>query len=195
MGRHGARWEGVLGSFLEVEVEAPWGRGPKVLAAALEEVRRLEGVFSRHRESELTHLVRQGGGRPGPELMEVLRLALSLQEATGGAFHPAPRHGGEALRFQGEEVAILAPLDLDGLAKGLHRRQGGGGRPKGGGPGRLGEPGRDLARQGPGEAESWWKTPWVPITPPPPSASASAKGGWPPAGCATRGPTSWTPAP
>ena len=167
MGRHGARWEGVLGSFLEVEVEAPWGRGPKALAAALEEVRRLEGVFSRHRESELTRLVRQGGGRPGPELMEVLRLALSLQEATGGAFHPAPRHGGEALRFQGEEVAILAPLDLDGLAKGYIADKAVAAALRAGARAALVNLGGDLARQGPGEAEVLVEDPLGPDNAPP----------------------------
>nr|WP_250647525.1 hypothetical protein [Thermus thermophilus] len=57
-------------------------------------MRRLEAVFSRHRESELTRLVRQGGGRPGPEMREVLAAALALKEATGGAFHRRPPTAG-----------------------------------------------------------------------------------------------------
>ena len=106
MGRYGARWEGVLGSFLEVQLLAPPWRARRAFGAVLREVRRLEAVFSRHRESELTRLVRQGGGRPSPEMREVLAAALALKEATGGAFHPAPAHGGEAFRFVGEEVEV-----------------------------------------------------------------------------------------
>jgi ApbE family. len=72
MGRYGARWEGVLGSFLEVWLQAPPWRAKRALEAVVAEVARLEGVFSRRRESELTRLVRQGGGRPSPEMREVL---------------------------------------------------------------------------------------------------------------------------
>lgn len=153
MGRYGARWEGVLGSFLEVQLLAPpwWAR--RAFGAALREVERLEGVFSRRRESELTRLVRQGGGRPSPEMREVLAAALTLQEATGGAFHPAPAHGGEAFRFMGEEVEVLAPLDLDGLAKGYIADKAAEAALRAGARAALVNLGGDLARRGPGKAE------------------------------------------
>ncbi|GAA5334212.1 MULTISPECIES: FAD:protein FMN transferase [Thermus] len=167
MGRYGARWEGVLGSFLEVQVEAPWPLQNQVLRASLAEVRRLEGVFSRHQESELVRLVRQGGGRPSPEMREVLLLALSLQEATGGAFHPAPRHGGEALRFLGEEVEVLAPLDLDGLAKGYIADKAAEAALKAGARAALVNLGGDLARKGPGLAQVLVEDPLGPDNAPP----------------------------
>jgi thiamine biosynthesis lipoprotein len=153
MGRYGARWEGVLGSFLEVQLLAPPWRAQKAFQAALVEVERLEGILSRHRESELTRLVRQGGGRPSPEMREVLLAAKRLQEATGGAFHPAPAHGGEAFRFLGEEVEVLAPLDLDGLAKGYIADKAAGAALKAGARAALVNLGGDLARRGPGRAE------------------------------------------
>ncbi|MEZ0322225.1 MAG: FAD:protein FMN transferase [Thermus sp.] len=153
MGRYGARWEGILGSFLEVQVLAPPWRVRRVFPAVVQEVVRLEGLLSRHRDSELTRLVRQGGGRPSPEVREVLAWALRLQEATGGAFHPAPRHGGEALRLHGEEVEVLVPLDLDGLAKGYIADRAAQAAIQAGARAVLVNLGGDLARRGPGQAE------------------------------------------
>lgn len=167
MGRYGARWEGVLGSFLEVQLLAPPWRARRAFGAVLQEVRRLEAVFSRHRESELTRLVRQGGGRPGPEMREVLAAALALKEATGGAFHPAPAHGGEAFRFVGEEVEVLAPLDLDGLAKGYIADKGAEAALRAGARAALVNLGGDLARKGPGRAEVLVEAPFGPDNAPP----------------------------
>lgn len=167
MGRYGARWEGVLGSFLEVQLLAPPWRAGQAFRAILAEVSRLEAVYSRHRESELTRLVRQGGGRPSPEMREVLLLALRLQEATGGAFHPAPRHGGEALRFWGEEVEVLAPLDLDGLAKGYIADRAAEAALRAGARAALVNLGGDLARRGPGRAEVAVEDPLGPDNTPP----------------------------
>ncbi|GGM98990.1 hypothetical protein GCM10007092_11030 [Thermus composti] len=111
-----------MGSFLEVQVEAPFLHRERVFRAVLEEVARLEGVFSRHRESELTRLLGQGGGRPSPEMREVLTLALKLQEATGGAFHPDPRHGRDTpgiwKLFLDLSAAFLALVSLTGLLLG-----------------------------------------------------------------------------
>ncbi|APD09422.1 MULTISPECIES: FAD:protein FMN transferase [Thermus] len=177
MGRYGARWEGVLGSFLEVQLEAPWFLRERAFTAILREVRRLEGIFSRHRESELTLLVRQGGGRPSPEMREVLLLAHHLQEATGGAFHPAPRHGGEALRFLGEAVEVLAPLDLDGLAKGYIADKAAEAALKAGARAALVNLGGDLARRGRGEAVVLVEDPLGPDNAPPAFRLPLAQGG------------------
>jgi thiamine biosynthesis lipoprotein len=177
MGRYGARWEGVLGSFLEVQLSAtPW-RARRALEAALAEVRRLEGVFSRHRESELTRLVRAGGGRPSGEMRQVLAWALKLQEATDGAFHPAPRHGGEALRFLGEEVEVLAPLDLDGLAKGYMADQAVAAALRAGARAALVNLGGDLARRGPGKALVGVEPPTGPDNAPPALTLTFGEGG------------------
>ncbi|GAB5603662.1 FAD:protein FMN transferase [Thermus sp. FJN-A] len=177
MGRYGARWEGVLGSYLEVQLVAPPWRARRAFFAALQEVRRLEGLFSRHRESELTRLVRQGGGRPSPEMREVLLTAQKLQEATGGAFHPAPRHGGEALRFLGTEVEILAPLDLDGLAKGYMADRAAEAALRAGAKAALVNLGGDLARRGPGQAEVAVEPPLGPDNAPPALVFLLGEGG------------------
>ena len=188
MGRYGARWEGVLGSFLEVQLLAfPWKAG-RAFRAALAEVGRLEAVFSRHRESELTRLVRQGGGRPSPEMREVLFLALRLQEATGGAFHPAPRHGGEAFRLLGEEVEVLAPLDLDGLAKGYIADRAAEAALRAGAQAALVNLGGDLARRGPGRAEVAVEDPLGPDNAPSALILPLGEGGVATSGVRHRGP-------
>lgn len=149
MGRYGARWEGVLGSFLEVQLLAPPWRKGMAFRSVVAEIGRLEGLFSRYRESELTRLVRQGGGRPSPELREVLAWALRLQEATGGAFHPAPRHGGGPLLSRGGGGGP-GPLGPGRPGQGVHGRPGRGGRPEGRGPGGPGKPGGGPGPQGTG---------------------------------------------
>ena len=162
-----------MGSFLEVQLLAPPWRARRAFGAVLREVRRLEAVFSRHRESELSRLVRQGGGRPSPEMREVLAAALALKEATGGAFHPAPAHGGEAFRFVGEEVEVLAPLDLDGLAKGYIADKGAEAALRAGARAALVNLGGDLARRGPGRAEVLVEAPSTsPSSPSSPSSSS-----------------------
>ena len=156
--------------------------------AVLREVRRLEAVFSRHRESELTRLVRQGGGRPSPEMREVLAAALALKEATGGAFHPAPAHGGEAFRFVGEEVEVLAPLDLDGLAKGYIADKGAEAALRAGARAALVNLGGDLARKGPGRAEVLVEAPFGPDNAPPVHRFLLGEGGVATSGVRHKGP-------
>ncbi|MCS6869076.1 MAG: FAD:protein FMN transferase [Thermus sp.] len=187
MGRYGARWEGVLGSFLEVQLLAPPWRKGMAFRSVVAEIGRLEGLFSRYRESELTRLVRQGGGRPSPELREVLAWALRLQEATGGAFHPAPRHGGEALRFHGEEVEVLAPLDLDGLAKGYMADRAAEAALRAGARAALVNLGGDLARKGPGWAAVGVEAPRGPDNAPPALILKLGEGGVATSGVRHRG--------
>ena len=59
------------------------------IAAAEREVRRLEGILSRFREgSELSRLNRLGSLTVGPELAELIALALAARESAGGRFDP-----------------------------------------------------------------------------------------------------------
>ena len=98
---------------------------------------------------------------------------MALKEATGGAFHPAPAHGGEAFRFVGEEVEVLAPLDLDGLAKGYIADKGAEAALRAGARAALVNLGGDLARRGPGRAEVLVEAPSTsPSSPSSPSSSS-----------------------
>ncbi|WP_424951490.1 FAD:protein FMN transferase [Deinococcus sp.] len=90
--RHVAHFERVLGTTLEVQIVA--GTGAQALQAQralLAEIGRLEPVFSRFLpQSELNRWLAGSGAVPvSPELGEVLRQALTWQERSGGAFHPA----------------------------------------------------------------------------------------------------------
>ncbi len=59
------------------------------LEAAEREIRRLEGLLSRFLpDSELSLLNREGAIVAGPELVEVVALALTGRESTGGRFDP-----------------------------------------------------------------------------------------------------------
>ena len=59
------------------------------LASVEREFRRLEAILTRFdSESELSRLNAEGSIEPGPELREVLELALEARERTGGRFDP-----------------------------------------------------------------------------------------------------------
>jgi thiamine biosynthesis lipoprotein len=115
------------------------------IAEAEGEIRRLERLLSRFDEgSELSRLNREGAYAPGPELLEVVTLALAAREATGGRFDPTvhdavvaagyrrapgdsrpssarPRCGGDVRIDEVTGRIVLAPgvkLDLGGIAKG-----------------------------------------------------------------------------
>ena len=61
----------------------------RAMAEAQWEVRRLESIFSRFDpDSELSELNRRGTLRAGPELLEVVDLALTARHRTGGRFDP-----------------------------------------------------------------------------------------------------------
>ena len=61
----------------------------EALEAAEREIRRLEGLLSRFLpDSELSRLNREGAIVAGPELVEVVTLALAGRESTGGRFDP-----------------------------------------------------------------------------------------------------------
>jgi thiamine biosynthesis lipoprotein len=61
----------------------------RAMAEAQWEVRRLETIFSRFDpDSELSELNRRGAVRAGPELLEVVDLALAARHRTSGRFDP-----------------------------------------------------------------------------------------------------------
>ena len=121
-------------------------------------------------------------------MREVLAAALALKEATGGAFHPAPAHGGEAFRFVGEEVEVLAPLDLDGLAKGYIADKGAEAALRAGARAALVNLGGDLARKGPGRAEVLVEAPFGPDNAPPVHRFLLGEGGVATSGVRHKGP-------
>lgn len=139
-------WRGVaLGAPARIELLAVEpGRARAVIAACLEEVARLEGIFSLYDpESALCRLNREGVlRRPPAELLEVLALARRLAELSDGAFDPtvqplwlavardATREerrtarrlvGIDKLEASPEAVLLRCPgmaLTLDGIAQG-----------------------------------------------------------------------------
>jgi thiamine biosynthesis lipoprotein len=76
-----------MGTEVEVYVDA--GADPDVLGLAEHEFHRLEALLSRFRpDSELSRLNRAGAMCVGPELLEVITLALGARERTHGRFDP-----------------------------------------------------------------------------------------------------------
>ncbi|ULH17271.1 FAD:protein FMN transferase (plasmid) [Deinococcus sp. KNUC1210] len=87
--------QGVLGTSLELQVLAhSQAEGQEAIRAALNEIERLEHVFSRFDpHSELNRWLSDLSLRPSEELSSLLRRAEQWRIRTGGAFHP----GSEAL--------------------------------------------------------------------------------------------------
>jgi len=83
-----ARWHGIaLGANAQIILEHP--NADTLLAQALAEINRLEGLFSLHQASQLTTLNRDGRlESPAAELLELLSLCSSLHARTAGAFDP-----------------------------------------------------------------------------------------------------------
>ena len=79
-----------MGTDCELFLKArPRPEALRAMAVAQWEVRRLEGIFSRFdSHSELSELNRRGTLRVGPELLEVVDLALAARDRTGGRFDP-----------------------------------------------------------------------------------------------------------
>jgi thiamine biosynthesis lipoprotein len=75
-----------MGTEVELLLEA---ENPSLLTAVEAEFGRLESVLSRFRpDSELFQLNEAGGGHVGPELLEVIELAVEARVASGGRFDP-----------------------------------------------------------------------------------------------------------
>jgi thiamine biosynthesis lipoprotein len=79
-----------MGTDCELFLKArPHPEALRAMAEAQWEIRRLENIFSRFdSDSELSELNRRGGLRVGPELFEVVDLALAARDRTGGRFDP-----------------------------------------------------------------------------------------------------------
>lgn len=79
-----------MGTDCELFLKArPRPEALRAMAEAQWEVRRLESIFSRFdSDSELSELNRRGTLRVGPELLEVVDLALAARDRTGGRFDP-----------------------------------------------------------------------------------------------------------
>jgi FAD:protein FMN transferase len=144
MVRHAFR---AMGTEIELILEA--APNPDLLEEGEHEFRRLETLLSRFRpDSELSRLNREKALRVGPELAELMHLALAARNATGGRFDPtvhdavvaagydrsfeliasgagcartavAPRCGGN-VDIDGDFVTLESGvhLDLGGIAKG-----------------------------------------------------------------------------
>jgi thiamine biosynthesis lipoprotein len=75
-----------MGTEVELLLE---GDDVALLAEVEAEFQRLEGVLSRFRpDSELSRLNEAGEGHVGPELLEVIELAVRARAASGGRFDP-----------------------------------------------------------------------------------------------------------
>lgn len=79
-----------MGTQIELVLDAPLdAHAFNALAAAEADLRSLEGLLSRFDpDSELSRLNRCGSLPVGPELLEVVELALAARERTGGRFDP-----------------------------------------------------------------------------------------------------------
>jgi thiamine biosynthesis lipoprotein len=79
-----------MGTDCELFLQArPRPEALRAMAEAQWEVRRLESIFSRFDpDSQLSELNRRGTLRVGPELVEVVDLALAARDRTGGRFDP-----------------------------------------------------------------------------------------------------------
>ena len=134
-----------MGTDVELFVDAPRAGG--ALAEAEDEFHRLEAILTRFRpESELSRLNEARALEAGPELLEIVALALEARDRTGGRFDPTvhdavvsagydrtfeevPTNGsavsagapcGGAVRLAGRRIE-LGPnvrIDLGGIGKG-----------------------------------------------------------------------------
>jgi thiamine biosynthesis lipoprotein len=137
---------GAMGTEVEVLLDAePGAAAERALDRVELELRRLEALLSRFRpDSELTRLNAAGALDAGPELLELVDLALDARERTGGRFDPtvhdalvaagydrtfaevdgsafgpsAPAGGGVRIRGTRIELDPGVRLDLGGIAKG-----------------------------------------------------------------------------
>ncbi len=103
----------VMGTTAEVAAEGPFG--PAALDAAFAALGHVDALMTLWKESELTTLNRAGEGRLSPETLEVLRHALQVAKASGGAFDPTVEpivrarggYGGKARELSAEEAKDL----------------------------------------------------------------------------------------
>ena len=101
-----------MGAHVELLVDADGEAVPDALAEAEREIRRLERILSRFLPgSELDVLNRAGELEAGPELFEVVALALEARERSGGRFDPTVHEAVVAAGYDRtfEDVAADSP--------------------------------------------------------------------------------------
>ncbi|RIH87670.1 FAD:protein FMN transferase [Calidithermus roseus] len=114
---YAARYEGVLGTSLELHILAQPNRAARQAETQiLLEIDRLEGLFSRFLPgSELNRWQSAGAARVSPELAWLLREAEIWQKRTRGAFHPAA----EAVQALYRHTSTPSAEDLEALRASL----------------------------------------------------------------------------
>ncbi len=86
--QHHQYFEAVLGTTLDLRLEAAtFSLAQRAEEAILEEIERLELIFSRYLPNSELNRFLAGLGKPLPELELVLQTALEWQNKSGGAFH------------------------------------------------------------------------------------------------------------
>ena len=137
-----ADWHGVaMGSEARITLSGlDPARAQRLFERVTQEITRLEGLFSLHRDSALTRLNRDGRlAGPAPDLLALLAVADRAHALTGGAFDPtiqplwralaegrdpAPARaltGWNGVRFDRTEVRLTRPgmaLSFNGIAQG-----------------------------------------------------------------------------
>ncbi len=140
-------WRGVaLGADAQIVLDHP--NATSLMARAVAEINRLEGLFSLRRDSQLTRLNAAGVlQNPAPEMLELLSVCSTIYQRTKGAFDPtiqplwalyaenlsagkmptgsqiaAINTGWKNLRFSPTEVRLTKPgmaLTFNGIAQGF----------------------------------------------------------------------------
>ncbi len=142
-----ASWHGIaLGANAQIILDHP--NADALIAKAVNEISRLESLFSLHQDSQLTRLNAAGQlQNPAPEMLELLSICSTINARTGGAFDPtiqplwalyaerisaggtpsaakisAVNTGWQHVRFSPVEVSFAKPamaLTLNGIAQGF----------------------------------------------------------------------------
>ncbi|MBI5345490.1 MAG: FAD:protein FMN transferase [Deltaproteobacteria bacterium] len=106
----------LMGTIVEITIaggDAKTSEGASV--AAVEEIKRLEGIFSSYKkDSEVSRVSANAGAAPvkvSPEVMEVVEAALRVSKLSGGAFDPTVGSLARVWGFSGE--VELAPDKKD----------------------------------------------------------------------------------
>lgn len=115
-------WQGIaLGARAEIRVDHPLA--PDLIAAARDEIARLEAVFSLFLTgSEISRLNRDGAlAAPSPELLDCLSLCATIHHASGGRFDPTVQPLWAAWAEASAKGTRPAAADLASLPRGLGR--------------------------------------------------------------------------
>ncbi len=104
----------VMGTTAEVWVRAPGAPGP-ALDAAFAALARVDAAMSLWQESELTRMNRDGGGLVSEDVAFVLRHALDVAQASGGAFDPTVEPFVRAAGALADPPRVLSDRDRQGL--------------------------------------------------------------------------------